>query len=93
MVAEAGGVADEEMIRVFNLGLGMLAVVPDGEVAGAIASLASAGHEAHEVGRSKTYELIAEGLLESVHIGRSTRVPVAALHDLLDRLRDRRHDR
>lgn len=41
------------------------------------------------IGRSKTYELIAEGLLESVHIGRSTRVPVAALHDLLDRLRGR----
>jgi excisionase family DNA binding protein len=40
------------------------------------------------IGRSKTYELIAEGLLETVHIGRSTRVPVAALHDLLDRLRE-----
>lgn len=40
------------------------------------------------IGRSKTYELIAAGVLESVHIGRSTRVPVAALHDLLDRLRD-----
>jgi len=51
VVAEAGGVADEEMIRVFNLGLGMLAVVPDGEVAGAIAALAAAGHAAYEVGR------------------------------------------
>ena len=40
------------------------------------------------IGRSKTYELIAEGFLESVHIGRSTRVPVAALHDLVDRLRE-----
>jgi phosphoribosylformylglycinamidine cyclo-ligase len=51
VVAEAGGVTAEEMVRVFNLGLGMLAVVPDGEVAGAIASLASSGHEAYEVGR------------------------------------------
>ena len=51
VVAEAGGVADDEMVRVFNLGLGMLAVVPDGEVAGALASLAAAGHEAYEVGR------------------------------------------
>ena len=51
VVAEAGGVADEEMIRVFNLGLGMLAVVPDGEVTGALASLAAAGHAAYEVGR------------------------------------------
>jgi phosphoribosylformylglycinamidine cyclo-ligase len=61
VVAEAGGVAGEEMIRVFNLGLGMLAVVPDGEVAGAIASLASAGHEAHEVGR------IVDGAGVAVH--------------------------
>jgi phosphoribosylformylglycinamidine cyclo-ligase len=51
VVAEAGGVAGEEMIRVFNLGLGMLALVPDGEVAGAVASLAAAGHAAYEVGR------------------------------------------
>jgi phosphoribosylformylglycinamidine cyclo-ligase len=51
VVAESGGVADEEMVRVFNLGLGMLAVVPDGEVAGARAVLAAAGHDAWEVGR------------------------------------------
>jgi phosphoribosylformylglycinamidine cyclo-ligase len=51
VVAEAGGVADEEMSRVFNLGLGMLAVVPEGEVAGALASLAAADHAAYEVGR------------------------------------------
>jgi phosphoribosylformylglycinamidine cyclo-ligase len=51
VVAEAGGVTGEEMIRVFNLGLGMLAVVADGEVAGALASLATAGHAAYEVGR------------------------------------------
>ena len=50
-VAERGGVADDEMVRVFNLGLGMLAVVADGEVAGAIASLRAAGHAAYEVGR------------------------------------------
>jgi excisionase family DNA binding protein len=40
------------------------------------------------IGRSKTYELIAEGSLEAVHIGRSTRVSVSALHDFLDRLRE-----
>src|SRR5438045_3520660 len=51
LVAEAGCVADDEMVRVFNLGLGMLAVVPDGEVSGALASLAAAGHAAYEVGR------------------------------------------
>ena len=51
VVAETGGVADDEMIRVFNLGLGMLTVVPDGEVAAAIAALGAAGHAAYEVGR------------------------------------------
>jgi phosphoribosylformylglycinamidine cyclo-ligase len=51
VVAEAGGVADDEMIRVFNLGLGMLAVVPDGEVTETVASLTAAGHAAYEVGR------------------------------------------
>jgi phosphoribosylformylglycinamidine cyclo-ligase len=51
VVAEAGGVADEEMVRVFNLGLGMLAVVPDGSVRAALESLAAAGHDAYEVGR------------------------------------------
>jgi len=38
------------------------------------------------VSRSKTYELIAEGVLEAVHIGRSTRVRVAALQSFIERL-------
>jgi phosphoribosylformylglycinamidine cyclo-ligase len=50
VVAEAGGVSGDEMVRVFNLGLGMLAVMPDGEVAGALESLAAAGHAAYDVG-------------------------------------------
>jgi phosphoribosylformylglycinamidine cyclo-ligase len=52
VVAEAGGVGDGEMARVFNLGLGMLAVVPDGSTgAAAIDVLARCGHAAFEVGR------------------------------------------
>ena len=51
VVAEAGGVADDEMVRVFNLGLGMLAVVPDADVSKAVESLGAAGHAAYEVGR------------------------------------------
>jgi phosphoribosylformylglycinamidine cyclo-ligase len=51
VVAEAGRVADDEMVRVFNLGLGMLAVVPDGETRRALELLAAAGHAAYEVGR------------------------------------------
>lgn len=38
------------------------------------------------IGRSKMFQLIAAGELEAVHIGRSTRVAVSALHDLLERL-------
>lgn len=37
--------------------------------------------------RSVVYELTAAGALESVTIGRSRRVPVAALHDFVARLR------
>jgi excisionase family DNA binding protein len=39
------------------------------------------------LGRSKTYELIAAGDLEVVHIGRSARVPVAAIEAFVERLR------
>lgn len=39
------------------------------------------------VGRSTIYELTARGELEVVHIGRSARVPAAALDDFVRRLR------
>ncbi len=39
------------------------------------------------IGRSKTYELIAAGELETVHIGRSVRVPVDAVERFVDGLR------
>nr|WP_278986627.1 helix-turn-helix domain-containing protein [Sphingobium yanoikuyae] len=37
--------------------------------------------------RSKLYELIASGDLETVKIGRCTLVPVASLHALIERAR------
>lgn len=43
--------------------------------------------EALGIGRTKVYELISVGELESVHIGRSCRVPVTALQDYIERLR------
>jgi phosphoribosylformylglycinamidine cyclo-ligase len=46
-----GEVADDEMTRVFNLGLGMVVVVPPADVARALAILRGAGHAAVEVGR------------------------------------------
>ncbi len=39
------------------------------------------------IGRSTLYELIAAGEIEVVHIGRSARVPVAALHEFVERCR------
>jgi excisionase family DNA binding protein len=37
------------------------------------------------VGRTTVYELIAQGELPTVHIGRSCRVPVTALADYVER--------
>jgi excisionase family DNA binding protein len=40
------------------------------------------------IGRSTVYELIARGELETVHIGRSCRIPTAAVEQYVRRLRD-----
>lgn len=40
--------------------------------------------EALALSRTKLYELMASGELESVKLGRARRVPVAAIRDLLD---------
>lgn len=42
------------------------------------------------VGRSTAYELLAAGQLESVHIGRSRRVPVVAVENYVESLRSGR---
>ena len=39
------------------------------------------------IGRSKLYELMQAGILESVHIGACRRIPADALADLVTRLR------
>ena len=39
------------------------------------------------IGRSKLFELIAAGQIETVQIGRSRRVPAEALTQYVDRLR------
>jgi len=39
------------------------------------------------IGRSKLYELLAAGEIESVQIGSCWRVPVEGLHRYVDRLR------
>jgi len=50
-IQRLGGVAPEEMARVFNMGLGMIAVVPQGDVFKALDVLRAKGHRAVEVGR------------------------------------------
>jgi len=40
------------------------------------------------IGRSKLYELLQAGVLESVHIGACRRIPAEAINDLVAKLRD-----
>ncbi len=49
-----GDVSDEEMDRVFNMGLGMVLVVPAMDVDGVVATLAAYGHSARVVGELVT---------------------------------------
>ena len=42
------------------------------------------------IGRSKVYELLASGALESIAIGRSRRIPAEALRRWVDRQREAR---
>jgi phosphoribosylformylglycinamidine cyclo-ligase len=50
-IQRRGDVADDEMARVFNLGIGMVVVVPPGDVARTLDVLRGAGHAAVEIGR------------------------------------------
>ena len=49
-IQKAGNVADDEMLRTFNLGVGMCAVVSRGDVQPALALLKGRGLEAFEIG-------------------------------------------
>ncbi|WP_249681425.1 phosphoribosylformylglycinamidine cyclo-ligase [Roseococcus pinisoli] len=50
-LARAGGVAEAEMLKVFNCGLGMVVVVAEAEADKAIALLTEAGEAAFRIGR------------------------------------------
>jgi phosphoribosylformylglycinamidine cyclo-ligase len=50
-VQRHGNISDDEMARVFNLGLGMVVVVPPDDAGRAIGVLREAGHAAAEIGR------------------------------------------
>ena len=49
-IQQAGDVSDEEMEQVFNLGLGMLAVLPRHEAHRALDAIRGSGHDAWLVG-------------------------------------------
>ncbi|HSL59039.1 MAG TPA: phosphoribosylformylglycinamidine cyclo-ligase [Acidimicrobiales bacterium] len=49
-IQRLGAIADDEMARVFNLGIGMVVVVPAADVDRALGVLAGAGHRAVEIG-------------------------------------------
>jgi phosphoribosylformylglycinamidine cyclo-ligase len=50
VIAREGGVAEEEMFRAFNMGVGMVAVVAQGDVDGTLHALREAGEEAWVAG-------------------------------------------
>jgi len=50
-IQRLGAIGDDEMARVFNLGLGMVVVVPAADAGRTLALLREAGHAAAEVGR------------------------------------------
>src|SRR6266513_3881008 len=49
-IQQAGDVADSEMLRTFNMGIGMCAVVPRADAAAALDLLARRGQKAFEIG-------------------------------------------
>jgi phosphoribosylaminoimidazole (AIR) synthetase len=66
LLARGGAVADAEMLRTFNLGLGMLACVPKARAAEARRILEDAGERVFDVGE----------VIPSAHVGDAVDVPV-----------------
>jgi phosphoribosylformylglycinamidine cyclo-ligase len=64
-IQRRGDVGDDEMARVFNLGLGMVVVVPPDDVARTLVLMAESGHAAVEVGRLEA----SDGAGREVHLG------------------------
>jgi phosphoribosylformylglycinamidine cyclo-ligase len=66
-IQQLGDIGDDEMARVFNLGIGMVAVVPPEDVARALSLLRDAGLAAAEIGRIVEAEAGRPG--RTVHLG------------------------
>ncbi|MFN2489961.1 MAG: phosphoribosylformylglycinamidine cyclo-ligase [Actinomycetota bacterium] len=50
LIQKAGRVTDEEMFRVFNMGIGFVVVVPGEESQAALGSISDSGHRAQRIG-------------------------------------------
>jgi phosphoribosylformylglycinamidine cyclo-ligase len=50
IIARAGSVEEAEMFRTFNMGIGLIAVVPAAALTGALAALTAAGEAAYPIG-------------------------------------------
>lgn len=50
LIRSLGSVPDEEMRSTFNLGIGMVAVVPSAQANAALDAIRESGHHAHEIG-------------------------------------------
>ena len=74
-LAEAGGVAPEEMLRVFNCGIGMILVVAPEEVETAIALLTGEGEQVSRIGHIAAGTEGAEPVVDVQNL--SPRWPVA----------------
>jgi len=53
---QAGGVAEDEMHRVFNCGIGMVVVIADADADRAVRELESAGETAYRIGRIERHD-------------------------------------
>ena len=49
-LAQQGGISEAELLKTFNCGLGMVAIVPANRVEAAIACFEGAGHRTHRIG-------------------------------------------
>lgn len=50
LIAERGGIGPEEMYRVFNMGIGFIAIVPPGQAGRAVDLIIGAGYDARPIG-------------------------------------------